>query len=551
MLAHRKTNWACFEWLIPVLIGVTIFFCVVGPRVLDPSNIAWLGQGDQATMYLGWLFFRHADWSLPPGLNPNYGLEFSNAIVYSDSIPLLALLFKPFSPWLPEVFQYFGLWILVCFVLQSWFAWKIMRLISPSTAICLLGTILLTFSPPMIWRLHPYIGHISLVGHFMILAAIYLVLRPTTQHRLLYWLLLLVVTALVHAYLLVMLLALWFADRYTRFFHHEISNRSTLLELVTVVLSVGLACWMAGYYSVSTHVSSSGYGASQMNLLAIFDPGRAEYGLWSSVIPDIPDDPTQHEGFNFLGLGLILLMPFALIALWQHFKKIRTLLRRYRPVCVVLILLFLFSLTNNLSVGDWTLRMPINDIALLAANVFRASGRMFWPVYYAIVITVIYLLVRGYGKKLSVLLLTVAVGVQLIDTRDGWLRIRSFTMMPAASAWQTGMVSPFWDQAAKHYAKVRRIPLMYNAKGFEPIPYYAGTHQLATDGVYLNRIDTDKLAAAEERARKTIQEGDYDADSLYIVDAEIFAKASKHADPHLTMLTQVDGFYVIAKKPAQ
>ena len=29
---------------------------------------------------------------------------------------------------LPEPFQYFGLWFLTCFILQSWFAWKLMGL---------------------------------------------------------------------------------------------------------------------------------------------------------------------------------------------------------------------------------------------------------------------------------------------------------------------------------------------------------------------------------------------------------------------------------------
>lgn len=548
MTNNRFTEYSKFTWVIPILIGIAAFVCVVGPRALNPTNIAWLGRGDQATMYLGWLFFRQTEWSLPPGLNPNYGLEFSNAIVYSDSIPLLALLFKPFSSWLPEVFQYFGLWILGCFILQSWFAWKILGLFSRSTIVCLFGTLLLTFSPPMIWRLHPYIGHLSLVGHFLILAGIYSVFRPERRNRLWCWLILLAITALVHAYLLVMLLLLWFADRHRRFSNHEMSQGASLLELMSVGCVVGIVCWLSGYFSVKGHVSSLGYGFSQVNLLALFDPGRTDYGLWSAVLPNLPDDPMQHEGFNFLGLGVICLLPFALYSFWVNSSKINTLTRKYRAVCIVLVVLFLFSVSNNLSVGSWTLSLPINDTVLLAANVFRASARMFWPVYYFMLIVIFYLIIRGYGTQFCLMLFAVASLIQIVDTSSGWLKIRAAYMQPSAALWTTTMVSPFWEAAAKRYTKVRRIPLMYNSIGFEPIPYYAGTHNMATDGVYLNRIDTEKLAAAEQRAIQAIEEGTYEPDALYIVDAETFAKASKHADRNTTFLEKVDGFYVIGRK---
>ncbi|WP_404813278.1 DUF6311 domain-containing protein [Chlorobium phaeovibrioides] len=106
------------------------FIIVVGTRVLDPTNLAWLVGGDPATHYLGWLFYRNAPLASPLGLNTSYGLEIANSIIYSDSIPLLAFAFKPVSSLLPHTFQYFGLWILSCFILQAWFAWKLIGLIS-------------------------------------------------------------------------------------------------------------------------------------------------------------------------------------------------------------------------------------------------------------------------------------------------------------------------------------------------------------------------------------------------------------------------------------
>src|SRR3990167_5290282 len=131
--------------LLPLLIGVVAFFLIIGPRALNPQNIAWLGNGDPATHYLGWAFFRQSPWTFPIGLNPSYGMELGNGIIFSDSNPLLAFLFKPFASLLPMPFQYFGLWLLTCFVLQAWFAWKLVGLISSHVGVRAVSTALFLF----------------------------------------------------------------------------------------------------------------------------------------------------------------------------------------------------------------------------------------------------------------------------------------------------------------------------------------------------------------------------------------------------------------------
>ena len=79
-------------------IGLFGFWLIMGSEVLNPLNIAWLGDGyDPTQHYLGWVFYRHSPWTFPIGLNPSYGLEISSAVVFSDSIPVLAFLFKPFA----------------------------------------------------------------------------------------------------------------------------------------------------------------------------------------------------------------------------------------------------------------------------------------------------------------------------------------------------------------------------------------------------------------------------------------------------------------------
>ncbi|MEO7221623.1 MAG: DUF6311 domain-containing protein, partial [Devosia sp.] len=85
--------------LLALVVGGAAFLAIVGPQVLDVTNILWLSQeADSFTHYLGWEFFRRSPWTWPFGLNPDYGLQFSSAIIFSDSVPLLAIVLKPFSP---------------------------------------------------------------------------------------------------------------------------------------------------------------------------------------------------------------------------------------------------------------------------------------------------------------------------------------------------------------------------------------------------------------------------------------------------------------------
>ena len=133
----RQTYW------IPITVGAIIYFIIYGIGVLNPLNENWLlGGGDLTQQYFGWVFFRHGPWTFPLGLNPSYGIDISSSIVYSDANPLLALILKPFQAFLPDPFQFQGLWLLVCFIMQSLLAWLLLALFTTDSITKALGTAL-------------------------------------------------------------------------------------------------------------------------------------------------------------------------------------------------------------------------------------------------------------------------------------------------------------------------------------------------------------------------------------------------------------------------
>ncbi|WP_447800457.1 DUF6311 domain-containing protein [Pseudomonas kilonensis] len=535
MTVRGERYWVC---LLPILLGALAFLLVIGPRVLDPTNIGWLGEGDAATHYMGWAFFRSSPWTFPLGMNPSYGLELGNGIIFSDSNPLLAFLFKPFSAWLPETFQYFGLWLLACFILQAWFAWKLVGLLTPSLWIRLLGTGLFVFSPPMFLRMG---GHLSLSGHFLILAALYLALRPGLQKRRLAWGVLLAATALVHAYLLAMVALIWLADLASQAIKGRLSRRDAWIELGGLFLLVAFCCWQAGYFSVGGGTVAGGFGLYRLNVMSLVNPSG-----WSYTLRDMPQGPGDYEGFNYLGLGVLLLAICAGVALLQGNTGLANAVRHRRLLLLALIGLTLFALTNKLGIGMQNMHYWLPKPLELLANVFRAAGRMFWPVFYAIVFTVIFLVIRGNKPRAAACLLAIALLVQILDTRAGWAGLRQSRMMPAASSWPTSMNDPFWASAASHYSKVRTLLPQNQPENWLLTSQYALKHGLETDGVYLGRMGTREIEQAQRSAAQMLASGEYAADSLYILDPGAALQAAKTVNRQTDLLTRIDGLVVLA-----
>ena len=525
--------------LLPLLMGALAFFMVIGPRVLDPQNIAWLGNSDPATHYLGWLFFRQSPWSFPIGLNPSYGLELSNSIVFSDSNPLLAFVFKPFASWLPESFQYFGIWLLACFMLQAWFAWKLVGLMTPHIAVRALGAALFLFVPPMILRMTV---HLSLGGHFLILAALYLNLHPALRRRRLAWGALLAAAALIHAYFLAMIALIWLADLAAQYVKRRLSLGAAVVELGLLFSLVTLCCWQAGYFTVErAGVTSDGFGLFRANVLTLFNPQN-----WSYALKNLPGALGDGDGFAFLGTGLIVLSIGAFAGWLRGNTGLGSALYKRPMLGGALIGLTIFSFSNHVAIGSFEFGYSLPPQVISIANIFRASGRMFWPIYYVVIFAIIFLIVRAHTPRTAAYLLGVALLIQVFDTHSGWSDVRKKFMVKPASEWATPFVDPFWKNAASRYQRVRWIVPQNLSPHWLSVSAFAGLHHLPTDAAYLGRMSMKQWRQADEKATLALASGKYDPDSLYLMDNRAMLRALGSVDTSADLFARIDGFTVLA-----
>ena len=170
MLANKISIKTKTVYVAVMVLGALCFFAVYGIRVLNPCYDDWLlNRGDLTQHYLGWCFFRESDWTFPFGLTNRLAYPDYSSVIYTDSIPLFAVFFKLLSPILPETFQYFGWWGLVCFVLQGLYAAKILNAFHVGKVQILIGSLLFILSPIVIEKMF---RHTALGGHWIILWAI-------------------------------------------------------------------------------------------------------------------------------------------------------------------------------------------------------------------------------------------------------------------------------------------------------------------------------------------------------------------------------------------
>ena len=152
-MARSARSGKALRFLAAGLVGAGGFFTWAGWKFLDPQNVSWLDSGDRVMHSIGWWFYRTSPWGLPPGINPRNGLEISGSVALSDSLPLFALPFKLLSPLLPTMFQYWGLWLLVCMTLQAVFGYAIGRQLQLSRLASLLLGAAVLLAPAFLWRL--------------------------------------------------------------------------------------------------------------------------------------------------------------------------------------------------------------------------------------------------------------------------------------------------------------------------------------------------------------------------------------------------------------
>jgi hypothetical protein len=392
--------------LFGFLILLLFFHYLFGLDKLNPSNMDWLYRSDTKKHLLGWLFFQQTEMlQWPIGKIYNYGQYPWSNIVFVDTIPLLSILFK-YIPVIPSPGQYFGIWFLICFSLQFYFAFRLLENFSKNYAAILSFSFIFVLSPAMLARsgfTNELLAHPALMAHWLIIASMYLYFQSKWRNVL--WTIILVIAYLTHLYLAAIVTTIFIFD----FISRKRFKFKDIVIFFSIFLILIFITFNIGYFVSNIEFSASGYGRYRFNLLGFFDSNNQ----WSRFLKDIPTSKNgEHEGFSYLGIGIILLLFFSLFQIKK--LKLQRIQKREKFFILLIFFFLLYSISNNIFISR--LKLFSYEIYFFESffNIFRSSGRFIWPVIYSIIL-LSFLILLKIKKKFFAKICFLILIVQIID----------------------------------------------------------------------------------------------------------------------------------------
>ncbi|WP_323615317.1 DUF6311 domain-containing protein [Pseudomonas putida] len=491
---------------LAVALAVSIFFVL---RYFPVGFIAgtssyWLTEVDDVTQYFaGFNAFFNAPFSYPLLAFDSINYPQGTRATFVDAIPLYALLLKVFIPSSLAPFNPFGVWVALSFIAQAVCGWWILRELQVRSWLALLALVvcLLTF-PALTTRL----GHISLMSHWIILCALALYIRSrrleSTQR--LGWTLLLVSSFYVNIYLCVMASAIYVAG-----LMHQPSWRTLrgLARAAIPFMIIGVSLFITIFPMERVEVApESGFGTYSMNLLSPFHGGKY------LKFPN-PEMPGQYEGFNYLGLGVLLAFALAWVL---NRNAVAGSFTKHRALTWLMVLFTFYALSDTIYYGvHEVISIHYPSFMDTITSQFRASGRFFWPVGYCVVLFAIVTLYKRLDGKVFAASMVVLIGLQVADLSNLRHRLVDTASRPAAAV----LTQPSWDkqltpgtQYLYFFPKFRcgRADQILNT--LMPTMRYASVHNLKINTGYVSRAASN---CAVESTQAEIA-GSQMAHSIYV-----------------------------------
>ena len=433
------------------------------------------------------------------------------SVIYTDSIPIFAVFFKLFRSILPQQFQYFGIWGLLCFVLQGYYAAKILGERSSSKAVILAGSIFFIVSPIMVFRMY---YHTALAAHWLILLAIYFYSKHEKEYRdifrpVMQWGILGILIGSIHLYFVPMcgaillgyiLCSIWKERKIRiRFFYPGIS------------FSVGLflTVYLLGGFSSGADTGTNNLGLFSFNLNAFLNPMSYSTLLKNTSLWDWPFyTQGQYEGFSYLGMGIILLCVCGIGLM------IKNIFRRRKPsvyqVMTVLMSIGLIALAVSPTI-TWNdkllLQLPYSSTLYKYWGIFGSSGRMAWPVVYFLMVFGITSIgnMKWKRKEIAGVVLILACLVQVVDL-SGQLYKRHENYSEKV-VYQSPLAGSVWDDiiSSGEYKHVVWVTHNVDHNDVIQVAIYAMRNDMTMGNFYFAR-GIDKRDIIEEQLQNTSED---------------------------------------------
>lgn len=517
-----------YFFVLGSFIGLLTFVGIYGWRILDVTYDAWLleDSSDLTQHYLGWKYFRNSEWSFPIGLIEGL-MPQKVSVIYTDSIPIAAVIFKVFSGWLPAVFQYFGIWGLLCFMLQGGITALITKKYIKSSIVILGSSLLLCLSPILIQRMFI---HTALASQWIILGAVFLCVYnesfKTYRKKVLAWCILTAMSVMIHMYYLPFVIGIMFFNSLYQFLLKRNFKQEILLFIFSIVTALITMLSFGAFYG-NVKVYEGGFGYYSANLNALVNSQGT-----SNILKAFGVFEGQSEGYAYLGFGVIVLLILGIVGFLNRSDK-KELIKSKKEAFVVFILFLLtfliYAISNNVTLGNHViLNIQLPKIILGLFSIFRVSGRFMWPIAYATVFLAIFLIVFSYKKKVGIFIILFCSALQVFDI-SSFIQSKQNKFKEAINN-STQLESEVWSYIAKGKNKLeyitfeseelsKQVGILWSEFSMADIfrlANYANENNLVCNDFYLGRRNENTLVEEKLESLKLIKNYEGREDTIYV-----------------------------------
>ena len=421
-----KNNEKLKTAILGAVIGFLVFVLIYGFAPLNPTNEQFVLTGylekDIAQHYAGWKLYRNSPWQFPLGVGKFIEEPYGNSVSYTDSIPLFAIFFKALSPVLPHTFQYFGIFVALCFVLQGMFGALLVSLFAECQFFCGLGAALFSFAPILVERAF---RHCALTAQFLIIAALYYYFKNKKSCCKSYipFYIINAVAITIHPYFLPFTFATMFAFAVEDFVLAKNWWKPWVHIIFSLAVTYGVGYVVGAFFSGDI-LAAIGYGYFSLNLNSFFNPISVEFTgdhNWSRFFVDRPYFGGQIEGFNYLGLGVMVATALGFVfVIIKDFKSIFKFIKNHFGIIFSTVCLTVFAFSDAVYYGSVKLfDIPYPDSLKQIFGMFRATGRFGYMLHYLIILLALYGIYRFFkNKKIAFVVMFLLFALQLFDISD-------------------------------------------------------------------------------------------------------------------------------------
>ncbi|HBK04834.1 MAG TPA: hypothetical protein DDZ81_03100 [Acetobacteraceae bacterium] len=472
----------------------------------NPHGVIGYGWADMPQTLSGYFYFQRDTWHVPLFQVAKLGAPQGTNIIFTDSIPWVALAGRLLFQATGIPVNLYGIWTVGCLAASAVTMTALVAALGQrNLAAAAMATVAGLCMPELLARW----GHTSLMAQFEVPLALIFYVRNRRSGR--PWRLFAQATALSvlalwsHAYLFAMVVSIVLATIAQAAAGGSLRWRQAAGILAGLIVILGGLIHLSGYLQSRGELGTGASGPFfSMNLLSPFFPQRS--GLLPPFHDTIADGTTrQYEGFSYLGGGVLLLL---IATMQRQVQTLRNGLARHPCLLVLLAGCTLFALSNDIYLGTaHILHVPLPLWVLEIASVFRSDGRFFWPVMYALTALAITAAIPLYGRR-GVLLLIAGASLQWVDATPLRQAFAEHTRTQEAPHIDLAA----WQAAIRRHDSVRVLPqyfclkpLRWNSEVAIHLQLLAALADRPINSVYASRFQAD--CAAEQRTEATPRPG--------------------------------------------